>query len=44
MNKNFGKNLSKNLSGKYSLKFPDHAEKKHVTDALKTALKKQFKK
>ena len=37
------KNMDKNLNGKYTQKLLDHA-KQSVTDAIKTASKKQFKK
>ena len=43
MNKNGCENVGKSLSGKCGQKFLDQAEKS-VTDALKTALKRQFKK
>ena len=38
-----GRNISKNLSGKSSQKLLDHT-KRFFTGALKTALKKKFKK
>ena len=43
MGKHVGINISKNLSSKYSQKRLDHA-KQSVSDALKTASKKQFEK